>query len=451
MIEILQRPISEISGEDSKWNAVGNPIVYKLQRKDNEFNQVNNNGGFVQVQFNGVNIVSEFFSDDVVTVVSDNGVYSVAGSVVSRSFSGGNTLVVTDIPYASAAPGGFVNNETTKPNYRIQVNLLDASNDPLNEDPFEYQPNPTGYLLLNVSGIIRSLIIPDNDTDLTTFAAVEDANIYKSFVLGYTEVFTDSSESESIDTETVWSIFGALQIPSLYGGNMALYATFDDGTPQAKFLTKLTTPVMWRGWPFSLSAIVQEEVTGNVYFDAGSTNTGNVDLSGKVATAILTGAVDSANDTFTVKLHKTTGDTQLTEEKTIEVRDACPNPVLLMGRSSLGGPLWWMFDYSQEYTFDYGGGRKAKRLVLSQSGLSINEWESLQDFITLGEVYKNNVEEFTASTIKSSSRIGQQLYVVNQDGTKIGVVAIPTQNSTSTNKSKHIFELEIEYPEVFAA
>jgi hypothetical protein len=109
-----------------------------------------------------------------------------------------------------------------------------------------------------------------------------------------------------------------------------------------------------------------------------------------------------------------------------------------------------MFDVNQEYTFDYGNGRKAKRLVLTTVNLTINEWESLQDFITLGEVYRENIVEFTSTTDATSRRIGQQVYVLNQDGTKIGVIALPTRNTTRTKQIRHIFELEIEYPEEFA-
>jgi len=457
-IVITQRPTQTISAETSYWNAVGNPIVYKLQRKDYVFNQVNDNGGFAEVQINGVNVTTEFFSGDVITVVSDNGVYDAFGAVTSRAFSGGNTLVRTDIPYTAAAPGGYLNNESTKSNYRIQINILDpATSGAINEDPCEYQPTPKGYLLLDVSGMVRPFISPDNNTALTPSAIVDDSTVYLNFVLGYTEIFTDSLETESVDTDTITAVFGALQIPSLYGGNMALYASFIDGTPASKLLTKFDTPVMWRGWPFSISAIVSEEVTDNTAFraiatTAGTNNIGTpADYSGKVIDAVMTGsAYDNATDTsFTIALRNTTASINLSETKTIELTDPCANPVLLMARNSLGGVLFWMFDFTQDYYYDYGNDVKARRKVLFANHLTINRWDALQEFVTLGDVYRNNIEEFTSSTIKTSTRIGQQVYAVNQDGTKVGVVVIPTRNLTKTKFRKHSFEIEIEYPEEF--
>jgi hypothetical protein len=108
-----------------------------------------------------------------------------------------------------------------------------------------------------------------------------------------------------------------------------------------------------------------------------------------------------------------------------------------------------MFDVDQDYTFDYGNSIKAKRQVLKTNNLTINEWESLQDFISLGEVYRNNIVEFSSTTIKTSSRIGQQAYVISSAGVKTGVIVIPTNNSTRTRQIKHYFEIEIEYPEEF--
>lgn len=450
MIVITQKPTATILGETSIWNAAGNPIVYKLQRKDQQFNQVNNNGGFVQLQFNGVNLVSFFTVSDSIYVKSDNGVYASYGTVTARVFSGGNTLVTTDQAYTSAATTGFTNNDTQRADYRVSIDLVNASNVPFNPDPIEYQPDPTGYLLLNVSGIVRSLILPDNNTALSSFGCVDDSGIYLSFYLGYTEIWESSANVQSIDTQQVIAVLGSLQIPSTYGGNLAEYSSFNDGGPIGKWLTKLTTPVMWRGWPFSLDAIINEGVSGNIYVDAGSNTSTPALFSGKVISAVLTGATDSANDTFTVSIKRSTGPTQIVETKTIEVQEPCQNPVLLMARNSLGGTLFWMFDFNQEYRYDYGDGRKAKRLLLYTNNLTINRWQALQEFITLGDVYRNSITEFTSSTIKTSSRIGQQVYVVNQDGTKVGVIALPANNSTQTRRQKHFFELEIEFPEEFA-
>ena len=133
----------------------------------------------------------------------------------------------------------------------------------------------------------------------------------------------------------------------------------------------------------------------------------------------------------------------------VNIQNTCTQPIYLLGRNSLGGALGWMFEVNQEYSFDYANKIKAKRLSLQTDHLTLNEWEGLQDFITLGDEYRVNIQEFTSATIKTSARIGQQLYVIDTAGNKIGVTSISVKNKTFTKQQKHFFEMEIEYPEVF--
>lgn len=77
------------------------------------FEQVNNDGGNIQVQFNGVDKSSDFTIGTSLRVLSDNGVYDVTANITAVSFST-NTVVTIDSPYISAAPGGAVNRGTYK-------------------------------------------------------------------------------------------------------------------------------------------------------------------------------------------------------------------------------------------------------------------------------------------------------------------------------------------------
>lgn len=589
MIVDLDDVVLTPSAEISKWNAVGNPIIYRMQRKDFLFDQINNNGGFVQFQINGVDLTGSFSNGSSLYVKSDNGVYNDFGLQTAEAFSGGNTLITTDIAYVSAGPGGFVNNNTLRPSYRLEVEVYNSDDEMLHDSAFSYSPSSTGALIIDVSSILRSNLSPDNDADLTAGTEVFiDAGVYLGFYIKYREVWTGSAESQTSDVANqFFAVLAARQIPSAYGGNMIEYAvipdtviilnqtdfstgwanqgggfplepwsigvdlvaaidavptervrrsvnleagkqysfrftgTFDNTVggvlfdffmylggsqeviiyedldpapatfdktviatplfdytyielfcdvvdvqvmtiesllisevPYFKFLTRLDRPVMWRGYSFLISAILetsdnlQISITssiGDAIIGTGGLNNGILlfDIN-----AMLT--LSQAMETLTFQVRKDSDQSAITEQITIELRDPCENPILLVGRNSLGGPLEWMFDINQEYTFDYGNGRKAKRLVLTAVNLTINQWEALQDFITLGEVYRNNIVEFTSATIKTSTRIGQQLYIVDSDGNKIGVIAIPTKNKTRTKQIKHIFEIEIEYPEEFS-
>lgn len=227
------------------------------------------------------------------------------------------------------------------------------------------------------------------------------------------------------------------------------------------FLTRLDRPKLWDGYPFLLSAAIGDIEDDLILFISGY-NDADI-LTGSIQSSTASEYMDSVihfniNEIYgslsgisylNVYLESALGEV-LTDTLRIDVVSPCDNPVYLIGRNSLGGSISWMFDTTQEYTFDYSNERKAKRLGLTSVNLSINEWEALHDYVTLGHVYRNNILEFTSSTIKTSTRIGQQVYDVDTDGNKTGILAIPTKNKTKTRQIKSIFELDIEYPEIFA-
>lgn len=141
-------------------------------------------------------------------------------------------------------------------------------------------------------------------------------------------------------------------------------------------------------------------------------------------------------------------ETVFTEVLTLDVIDPCENPVMLEWKNSVGGDAWWMFDHNQEANYNYSGRKKAKRMSLSVNDLTTNEWETLNELNTLGEVYAENIVEFTALTNKTHVRNDAQVYVVNADGSKTGVIVLPTNNIMFTRQKKHTFHVEIEFPEV---
>ena len=437
-LTVLQRPQIDTGGSDpiiSKWNAVGNPILYKFQRKDFVFNQVNNNSSNVQLQFNSVNIAASFTANDQLYIKSDNGVYDGFGLVTASTFSSPNTLVTVDIPYTSTAPGGYANT-SARELYRVEVEIYNVDDDLLGT--FIYSPNTRGEVVANVSPALRPHLLPDINFDLID--TIQEDSDWVEFYIKYREIWVGSAESQTNDdSNTFYAVYGAMQIPSAYGGNMFEYV-LDQDELDKKILTKLTRLKAWEGWPFVSSFII-------------NTTTDSIEALGSTPATLTAGIYTvlktDHTDDFELVVENTTENDEISETIPVTLEEVCRNPIMLIGRNSLGGVLQWLFDYSQEYTFDYGNGVKAKRLVLTADGLSLNEWEALQDFITLGQVYKNNIIEFTSDTNKTSSRVGQQVSVLAQDGTQKGVIVIPTRNSTQTKNIKHFFEIEIEYPQTF--
>ena len=229
-----------------------------------------------------------------------------------------------------------------------------------------------------------------------------------------------------------------------------------------QFLTKLDRPKLWDGYPFLLSALIGDVDDDLVLvvkeYNASGTYITETESTTSIPfqNSIVNWDISQISGTFGESVSyilvylKTEAGEILTDDLRIDIIQPCSNSVYLMGRNSLGGVINWMFDFNQDESFDFGNTLKNKRLVLFSFGITINEWESLHDLITLGAVYKNNIVEFTSATIKSHTRIGNQVYSIDSNGSKIGVIVIPTKNTTNTKKIGHNFEIEIEFPETFS-
>lgn len=452
---VTQRPSITYLAQTARWNAAKNPIVYKMTRKDQIVASVaNDGGGNAELTFTGVDLTAFYEVDDIVMYQSTVTGYGTSGAVLSSTFSGGDTLVVLDMPYTHPV-GGYANNLTKRPNYKIEVEIYSPHSTALVATVYK-STNTVGESVIDVSFALKAEMLPDFNFDLSgTTEVFDDSNdtlpysnrAATPFSIRYRETWTGSAEGQTNDSANVfYAALAAMQIPAANGGNMAIY-----NIPESKFLTRLDTFVIWRGYPSLISAIINEDISGDVYLDVSGDQSTPDDYSGKLVHFDLNQIADTTQDELIAQIFEDgSPDDEVSEQKNIEVREACDNPVMLLGRNSYGGALQWMFDEKQEYSFDYGNGAKAKRLVLFADNLTLNEWESLQEFITLGEVYKNSILELTSSIIKTSSRIGQQCYVLDTDGSKIGVIVIETRNTTNTDQVKHSFEIEIEFPEVFA-
>lgn len=231
-LTVTQRPYQTINSELSEWNAVAHPVLYKMQRKDFSFASINNSGGFVQLVLNSShgNVASSFDVSDTVYFITDGGVYDTTGTVSASSYSAPNTLVTLSTAYVSSSTG-FCNNETLRPLYRVAVTVYDAATDlALNSEVFSYAPTSKGALTIDIASILRAQMLADNDADLTgSTKSFVESNVYQGFYIKYTEVWTSSAEAVTNDSAyELFAIFGALQIPSAYGGNIYNYLILSD-------------------------------------------------------------------------------------------------------------------------------------------------------------------------------------------------------------------------------
>jgi len=187
--------------------------------------------------------------------------------------------------------------------------------------------------------------------------------------------------------------------------------------------------------------------------DANEQDTGIITVSGGfdriyIKATITTVGLCGANFSLVSVTDEGT-DAQLSETKTINILEDCNNIVMLAWRNSLGGWESYPFTYNQEYTWDYGNGKKAKRLTLFAENLTLTQWEAINGLNTTGQQYRNNITEMTTSLNRTSSKVGQSVYVLNSDGSKTGVVVINQTNVTQTKQQQHSAVVTIEYPETF--
>lgn len=616
-VSITSRPI--VSG--CNFNAAGNPILYKFQRFDGaSMAQVNNNGGFVQVQINGVDDTLLYPIGDTVFLKTDNGVYSSSGTITASAFSGGNTLVTTTIPYTSSATTGFFLNLSIRTDYRLEIELFRSSDNSslTNGVKFSYTHNSRGEINVDVSAIVKSFVSAEWSNPIAINEVDSEASL--KFYIKYQQYF-DGALIGSVTSDSgspIHAVFAAMQIGSNNGQNMLAY--YPDNSSKL-WLTKfalsssLQKLVMWRDWPFSLSfiypnsltdpqiaiisydssgsavdALITDLVTSNndainrIKFssapsnvtkivvqlgrppaqpggyvnpisipdssfvlglaptgpwtnqgtgDNWSTSGGNalfalslnpskilsqslsislrnryirVEISANISSgrevdigihldgvsvggisAVGTGAfvsynayfysAGSGNSVFGISALLTLGgpglitiqsfsvsEGFLIEELSdveIEVRDVCNynsendmlhgrNPIHLFWKNSLGGDSFWNFGKWHEYEYTYQNGRKAKRIRLFEHNVHPVQWEALNELNAIGEVYDNNIIELTSSVNKTSTRVGQQVYMISKDGTKkIGVIVIPSSDSVRARSYRYSFAVEIELPEIF--
>lgn len=311
-LAVTQRPYQTINSEQSRWNAVGNPVLYKMQRKDFTFASITDSAGFVRLVIDSSfgDVSASFVIDDIVYFTTDGGVYDTTGTVTASSYSAPNTLVTLDTAYISSSTG-FVNNDDLRPLYRVEVDVYNPSNVLLNDSPFSYAPNSKGLLYIDISPILRNNLSPDNDATLTSSTqGFDDTNAYTGFYIKYTEFWTGSGQSEVDDSDNVFfAALSAMQIPSTYGGNLYEYLILSDmkitrtDITSAQILTGNATPVSVSETPDASSVAVP--VMFLIYLDYNSaayaTNTDfRFEINGVAVTASNTTILLGTADRYTV-------------------------------------------------------------------------------------------------------------------------------------------------------
>lgn len=256
---ILSRPTK--SG--CNWNALGNPVIFKLRREDNTISQINDNGGFAQMQFNGL-LIDSYYQVGNTVYLHPAGSYGGLAVITASTTGGGNTLVTLDIAYAGAALGGAVFNTSKRTDYRVEYNFKSVAGVELLDSDLAISPDSTGIMLMNAS-LLKNLLSATWTPAVSFVEADTDGDI--EFYLAYQEYY-DGALQGSVTNDSgnpIHGILGANQIGSADGSNMLAY--YISGST-SKWLTRfqLSTVLkglrIWRDWPFTLCFIRPTSLTG---------------------------------------------------------------------------------------------------------------------------------------------------------------------------------------------
>lgn len=140
----------------------------------------------------------------------------------------------------------------------------------------------------------------------------------------------------------------------------------------------------------------------------------------------------------------------ITEDLKIQVLDPCVNPVYLSWNNSLGGDSYFMFDFNQVKETIFEDSEKFEQWTLYAEQLTENE------FLTLDELNTEAVEsrEFfdeLATADRTLNKRGIQVYEVQQDGTRVGVIVRSRSQQRETRFPTSDIVIRIKRPQQFKA
>jgi len=256
----------------SRWTALNNPYLFEFTRADYPvFNTLirtaySSTLPTVWVDADASVLALNTFVGDTIYINSGNynGTYTV--QAINGQF------ITLDTPYIGNGGAGRMNLVERLTNYKAFINVYDAVTDELLDTVFP-KPDSTGLLIYDVSGVLRSIVETQFNSQQTDIN-IPNKGTSGSFKLGYgatykvvipsittnvtipeyldPTVYYWSSASKQIDGDTTLGMNGI-------GQNLKEYVPKNIATSEAKFLTMFETPTYFKGHPFFLSFIYDND------------------------------------------------------------------------------------------------------------------------------------------------------------------------------------------------
>ncbi len=264
-LTVNQRP-----NQFNSWVMTGNPILYKMIRKDFNITAVANSAGALQITVNAnlatlsAALGGPVVAGSILYVKTDNGVYAGSYTVVTCTNAANSVITFTAGTYTAPATTGYINLTSNRGGYRVEVELYKQSDNTLLFSKYEFSPASNGELnYMDVSGALNerldqepmALLSSVTNSSTTVPKVVANTTTSIGFYIKYREVWSGSSESQTDDVANPsWAAKGARQIGDPYGGYLKEYSE-PNATPTRKFLTKFINPRLYAGRKSTLSYI----------------------------------------------------------------------------------------------------------------------------------------------------------------------------------------------------
>ncbi len=450
----------------SDWIAAFNPYLYIFERSDDKITLINDNGGDLRATFNTL-LVADFNVGDKI-FIRDHWKYNALFTHVSET---GSPAVIT-FAEPFVRNNGFAQaiHNRKFANYRLEVQIYDSLTDlPLLANPIVYQSPNDGVIEIDLSPFLKTLFDFESNHPLSTLSsstpkATPDFGRFRQIYIGTLEKWDGSSEVEvKDDTEFEGFAVAAVQTPGdRYGSNLADYVPNEARTgDQAKFLQLFDRPRIWRGYPFSLHWIFDNDLAGNTthsrvrFADAfGQTVAANSVqlLDAWIKTVVRIGwRMDDITDAVKTAEFEIGDGSSLTtirsETLIADVLEPGEFPIYIGYVNSKSGDSYELFDYNYSQTFTGSKAEQWERVnrdlwhgvrTKGQSGRKLKETYS----VTARSLTQNQFE--TLSEIMSSPAV----WIITQIGTSTewrrrGI--LPISNSHDKNFRDNLTNLEMKF------
>ena len=295
----------------SRWNAAFNPIVFTYQRKDFEVTAVafDSLTGNAKVTINGdMSAVSTAYTNNLattqnaaaqgITLLTNQKIYIYLNAApyigVFTVTGADSSSIIINTPFITNAVG-FVNINMLRPYYKIltNINYVDPLTGAVSTITSTNRPNSQGIIKADISNFLQSLLRAKDISDYTQ-ANFRDTNLSASYTIQYAEQYdnyavpgTTITSPYITITDPYYIMYTARQIQSKYGGNLAQYVTFPT-SQQAKWVTDFIEPAYTNGYPFDISFIYSEALTGRqLYYQIISLDINRQPLPANATTSYL--------------------------------------------------------------------------------------------------------------------------------------------------------------------